>query len=256
MASVLLMVSKNDPLLRGLRTTSLRLTGAVEARIAWAGHFLRAQSENQTLRRANTELSSQVQLLREARVENERMSAALGLREAATYEMVAARIVAKDIYGLHNFLTLDIGSSSGVELDMPVVNEDGILGRVVLVSSNYCRVLPFLNTEFHVPAKILPILAVGMISWSGTRPDRLALEDVVKTEAVEIGQTVVTSWESGIFPPGYTVGTVASFTTSPGDNVYEISVAPAASLQTAQYAFVLLYKADSERSSLEAQQLP
>ena len=251
-----LMISSNDPLLYGLRKASLGLTGAVEERIAWAGHFLRAQSENRTLRRENVELSSQVLLLREARMENERMAAALGFQQDAPYEMVAARVIAKDIFALHNFLTLDVGQSSGIEIDMPVVTERGIVGRVVAVTERYCRVMPFLNTEFYVPAKILPNLAVGMINWPGTSSDYLDLDGVVKTEPVEIGQTVVTSRESGIFPPGFTVGTIASVATSPGENAYAITVAPAVSLPATQHAFVLLHSVDPERTGLEELSLP
>lgn len=256
MSAFVLMISSNDPVLYGLRKASLTLTGAVEQRIAWAGHFLRAQSDNRALRRENVELSSQVLLLREAGLENERMADALGFQRSAPYEMVAARVVTKDIFGLHNFLTLDVGRTSGVDLDMPVVTEHGVVGRVVVVTDHYCRVMPFLNTEFYVPAKILPNLAVGMINWPGTSSEFLALFGVVKTEAVEIGQTVVTSQESGIFPPGFTVGSIASVATVPGENSYAITVTPAVSLPAIQHAFVLLHRVDTEHRGLEELPLP
>ena len=255
MISVAMMMAQNDPMLRGMRSVSLEITSAVEARFSWVGRFFRAIDENEVLRRNNIELSSQLARLREARLENERLRQVLGFKQDSTYNKVAAQIIAKDIFGQENFLTLDVGSADGVEVGMAVVDEKGILGRVLFVSSHYSRVMPYLNTEFHVPAKIQPLQADGIVSWPGSRPDMLLLENVVKTEPVVPGQMVVTSSYSGVFPPGYLIGQIDSVATRPGENLLEIHVQPASSLNTAQHAFVILRKFDPERARLEAQRL-
>ena len=255
LVSVVMMLAHNDPMLRGMRAVSLEVTGYVEARIASAGQFVRAIDENEFLRRENITLNSQLARLRAARLENEQLTAALAFQEDTTYEKVAARIITKDIFGQNNFLTLDVGRNSGVEVDMPVVDERGILGRVVLVSARHSRVMPYLNTGFHVPATIQSLFAVGMISWPGVRSDALLLEDIAKTVNVEVGQLVVTSRESGIFPAGYPVGTISAVANRPGENALSIDVRPISPLHRAQYAFVLLHTIDPERAQLEAEQL-
>ena len=168
---------------------------------------------------------------------------------------MAGLIISKDIFGQQNYLTLDVGRADGVAPGMPVVDEKGILGMVIFISEHYSRVLPYLNTEFHVAAKIQPLQADGMISWPGSRPDMLVLENVVKTEPVEVGQRVVTSRASSVFPPGYPVGVIDSVANRPGENLLEIHVRPATPLNTAQHAFVILQRVDPERTRLEAQQL-
>jgi len=254
-SSVAMMLTQNHPLLRGLRGVSLESTSWVEARFAWIGQFIRAIDENEVLRRDNIELSSQLARLREARLENEKLQRLLALQDTTTYAMVAARIIGKDIFGQENFLTLDVGRADSVDVGMAVIDEKGILGTVVFVSAHYSRVMPYLNTEFRLSAKIQPLQAVGIVSWPGNRPDVLLLEHVVKTEPVKPGQLVVTSAFSEVFPPGYTVGHIDSVANRPGENLLEIHVQPASPLNTAEHAFVILQKADPERARLEEQRL-
>lgn len=253
--SVAMMLTQNDPLLRGLRGVALESTSWIEARFAWIGRFIGAIEENEVLRRDNIELSSQLARLREARLENEKLQRLLALQDTTAYQMVAARIVGKDIFGQENFLTLDVGRADSVDVGMAVIDEKGILGTVVFVSTHYSRVMPYLNTEFRLSAKIQPLQAVGIISWPGNRPDVLLLEHVVKTEPVQRGQLVVTSAFSEVFPPGYAVGLIDSVANRPGENLLEIHVKPASPLNTAEHAFVILQKADPERTRLEEQRL-
>ncbi len=255
LASVTMMLAHNDPVMRNLRALSLDFVSRIETRFTWAGQFTRTIEENALLRRDNVLLSSQLARLNVARMENVQLEHALGFKQEAAYDMVAARIVSKDIFGQENFLTLNVGAADGIEIDMAVVSNHGILGRVVLVSKNYCRVLSYLNTGFRVPVDVLPSFGVGMISWSGLRPDMLALENMVKTVAVGIGDTAVTSSTSRIFPPGYLVGTVTAVDTLPGLNYLDVAVRPAADIGSAQYAFVLLYQDEEERYRLESEEI-
>lgn len=253
--SVVMMLVQNEPLLRSMRGVSLEMTSWVESRFSWVGRFFSTIEENEVLRRDNIELSSQLARSREARLENETLRRLLKLREESDYPMVASHIVAKDIFGQENFLTLDVGRDDSVDVGMAVIDEKGILGTVVFVSQHYSRVLPYLNTEFHVPAKIQPLQALGIVSWPGNRPDVLVLENVVKTEPVETGQLVVTSRYSGVFPPGYPIGRIDSVANLPGENLLAIQLSPASPLPTAEHAFVILRHPDPEQELLEAHQL-
>ena len=252
--SVLLMLTRNDAMLRGMRVISLDITSRVETRLAWVGRYVRAIDENEALRRHNIELSGRLARLREAGQQIQFLTSALDFQTYSTYVTVAARIVTKDIFGQTNFATLDVGRDHGVEMDMAVVTEHGILGRVIFTSDRYSRILPILSTDFRVPAHIDKIQAEGIISWPGVRADRLLLENVAKTEAVEVGDLVVTSRASGIFPPDYAIGSIVSVVNRPGENLLDIYVQPAASISTTNHAFVILRQHDQERTALEARQ--
>lgn len=249
--SLLTMYQQNDPLVRTLRTHALEITAQVESGFAWMGRYFRALEENSALRRQNIELSSEVARSREARVQNERLRRLIGLRDTSSYPLRAARIISKDITRQRNLLTLDVGRKDSVEVGMAVINEQGILGKVVLVSERYARVMPYLNTEFRVPAQVQPLQAEGIVRWEGNQTDQLLLEHLVKTEPVERGQWVVTSGHSGVFPPGRAIGRVDSVARRPGRNELLVYLTPAAPLTEADYAFVVLRTPDGERVALE-----
>jgi rod shape-determining protein MreC len=136
---------------------------------------------------------------------------------------------------------------------MGVVDERGILGRVVLTSAHYCRVISYLNTDFRVAAKVQPLQAFGIVRWDGDRLDRLLMEHVIRTEPVEKGHLVVTSGYSEAFPEGYPIGEVDSVYAPPGENQLTIYLIPTAPLNRAEHAFVLLHHPEPERTELEAE---
>lgn len=250
------MLTLNTPMLRAFRSVALEVTGSVEARFAWAGNFLRALDENQVLRESNIALSSELARSRAAHLENERLRSLLDFRDSTAYPLLPARIVTKDIFRQENNLTINVGRLNQVEEGMAVIDERGILGKVILVSDHYSRVMPYLNTDFRVPAKIEPLGAAGILRWQGTNPAQLLLEHIVKTERVQNGQLVVVSDESSVFPSGYPIGHIDSFATQPGRNAYEIFVTPSAFLHNAEYAFVVKELPSTELGALEDQTAP
>jgi rod shape-determining protein MreC len=204
------------------------------------------------LRSENILLSSQVARSREAVIENARLKSLLALQDSLRVRTKAARIISKEIDRQQNLLTLDVGSDDGVEIGMAVIDQNGVLGRTVLVSNTYSRVMPYLNTEFRLSAKVQPNQAAGIIRWDGRNAEFLNLDQVIKTEPVKPGQEVVTSGYSGIFPSGYPIGVVTSVEVRTGRNDLNIQVRPYARYATAEHAFVILAKPDPERIELES----
>lgn len=245
--SVGTMLMENQPLVRGVRAGSLEATAWLEARLSWVGGYFRALNENEVLRQENIVLSSRVARSREAIIENERLRRLIGFRDTTDLRLKAVRIIDKDVTQQQNYLTLDAGSRDSIRTDMAVIDERGIIGKVVLVSENYSRVMPYLNTHFRIPAKVQPLQAFGVVRWEGGQPDRLRLDHVVKTEPVQKGQLVVTSGYSGVFPPGLPIGTVDSVSSRTGRNELTVFVQPASSIATAEYAFVVLEQPEPER---------
>ena len=246
-----LLLSRDDPAVRGLRTSVLEEAGWVEERFAWAGAPFRAIGERAALRRAAVALAGEAARARQARLENDRLRRLLHFQDTTAYRLRAARIIAKD-HG-ENLFTLDVGRRDGVQAGMAVVDERGILGKVLLVSNRYARVMPYQNVRFFVPGTVEPMGAEGVVRWMGTRPDRLTMENVVRTEPVERGQLVVTSGYSGVFPPGWPIGRVDSVATLPGRNELVLQLTPSAPLHQARHAFVVLQKPEPEQRQLEAE---
>jgi rod shape-determining protein MreC len=219
------------------------------------GRYFRALEENDELRRENIRLSSEVARAREVRQRNEELERMLHMRDSSRAPLRSARVVTKDLYRQENMITLDVGRADSIRVGMPVLHDEGIVGTVVLVSEHYARVMPFLNTEFRVPAVVQPLGAEGIVRWEGDALDRLLLEHIVKTEPVERGQRVVTSGHSGVFPPGRLIGTVDSVAVRTGRNELSVHLTPAVPLYEIKHAVVLLRRPDPERLSLEAREI-
>lgn len=249
--SVGTMLTENQALVRGVRAGALESTAWLEARFSWIGGYFRALNENEVLRQENIVLSSRVARSREAIIENERLRRLIGFRDTIDVRLKAVRIIDKDITQQQNYLTLDAGARDSIEVDMAVVDQRGILGKVILVSERYSRVMPYLNTHFRIPAKVQPLQAFGVIRWEGGRTDRLRLDHVVKTEPVQKGQLVVTSGYSGVFQPGLPIGVVDSVSARTGRNELTVFVRPSASISDAEYAFVVLQKPEPERLEVD-----
>lgn len=254
-SAILVMLVQNDALFRGMRAASLDITSRVEARFHWVGNFLRAVEENEQLRLENMELSSEVARSRQAQLENEQLRSMLDLEDTAEHPLLPAQVVGRDLANQQNLLTLDVGTEDGVEEGMAVITEDGVVGRVVLVSDRYARVMPLLHTDFRVTAMVQPSQSTGIVSWPGTNPNELLLEYVVNTEDVDVGEQVVTSRESRTFPEGHPIGTIDSISTLPGRHQLNIHLSPAVPIHQTTHVFVVLAKPDPEQMDLEDQEI-
>ena len=246
-----IFVGRNGPVLRAVRAASLAATAPVEGVFARVARFQGALGENDRLRATTAALSTDVARLREASSENAQLRRLLGFQDSLDVPRVVARVVAKDLTGQANLLTIDAGAADGVEAGMPVISERGIVGKVVLTSRNYAVVMPHQNTQFVVPATLDALGRDGVVRWDGAAFDRLTMEYVVKTEPVTRGMLVTTSRYSDVFPAGTPVGRVDTAYAARGRNDYIIHLTPASPISEVGYVYVLKVRPDPERILLE-----
>ncbi len=249
--SAIVLVRHDGPVLRTVRAASLTVTAPVEGAISSIGRFRHAVGENDRLRAETIDLATEVARLREARAENERLRSLLAFADTTEIERVLARVVAKDITQQENLLTINVGSRHGVEDGMPVIDERGLVGKVVLTGARHAMVMPSQSTQFAVPAVIDVLQQDGIVRWDGVHYDRLLMEYVPKTEPVEKGQIVTTSGYSEVFPAGIPVGVVDSVFAARGRNDFIIYLRPSAPISQVNYVYVLLTEPDAEQAALE-----
>ena len=251
--SLVLLLTANESMLRGLRARSLEITSAVEGVFSGLGRYVRALEENETLRTQNIELSNDVALMRAAQSENARLQSLLALSDSLDYDLIAARVTSKDITKERNVFVVDAGRSNGVELDMSVIDSRGIIGKVILVSENYSQVMTYLNDEFFAPVRVLPSNSDGIIRWDGERVDRLILDFIVQSAAIKPGDPVVTSGQSAVFQSGYPIGIVDEVFAEPGTSTWTIHVTPTAGLDDASHVYIVTAAPNVELQSLISQ---
>jgi rod shape-determining protein MreC len=190
----------------------------------------------------------EVMQLRQLRQENIELRRKIGFRERSTFALVPAEIVGKSLSLGQNMVTLDAGSDDSIRVNMPVINENGLVGKIVATSGNYSIAQLALHRDFRVTAKVKRSRIDGFIGWQDG--DNLVLQRVSKTDDVLPGDTIVTSEYSNIFPPEIMIGIVRTIGAG-GGHFSQIVVEPRVHFSSLERVFVIRYRTETERTKLE-----
>ena len=169
--------------------------------------MLNAFDENKLLRTQVNQLQLEKQQYREIILENERLKALLSFKEQEPRFVTAARVIGRGSDRLLNIVTLDKGSTSGIEKGMAVITPQGLVGKVYSVQDSFSDVLLLKDANFAVAVRLQNSRREGIVSGAGY--DYCLLKYVPPEENVVKGEVVVTSGFDGIFPDGLPVGVVS-----------------------------------------------
>ncbi|MDR1162084.1 MAG: rod shape-determining protein MreC [Tannerellaceae bacterium] len=147
------------------------------------------------------------------------------------YDFTTAKVINNSVTYLSNYITLNKGRKDGVLLDMGVVSETGVVGVVSTVSDYYSVVLPLLNTKFNLSCKVAGSNHIGSLSWNGRSARYANLDELPRHVQFQLGDTIVTSGYSAIFPEGILVGFVSSFERQRDDNFNSLKIELATDFQ-------------------------
>ena len=146
------------------------------------------------------------------------------LRLLDDYKLVPAKVIANSIDRKDNLITIDKGSEDGIRTDMGVACGNGLVGVVYMVSPHYSVVIPVLNSRSNVSVKIQKRGYFGYLHWSGGRSDLAYVDDVPRHAHFRIGDKIITSGFSSIFPEGIMVGKVLHVFNSSDGLSYRVQV--------------------------------
>jgi rod shape-determining protein MreC len=124
------------------------------------------------------------------------------------YDYFSADVVYLTTRNTHNMIIIDKGSNDGVTHDMAVLSAQGVVGVVNDVSENFSSIIPLLNPNSRISAKIKPINQIGTVVWEDNDPEMGYLVDIPQHLTVNIGDSVFTSGFSNVFPADILIGTV------------------------------------------------
>jgi rod shape-determining protein MreC len=170
------------------------------------------------------------------------------------YEYISARVINNTVTRVNNYITLDKGSMQGIQPEMAVMGSNGVVGIVKDVSKHYSTVMSVLNSNYKVSSRIKKNDYYGSTVWDGDSPQYAQLNDIPSHAQVTVGDTIVTSAFSGIFPEGIMVGIVSQIGTS-GESFKEIKLRLATDFQKLSYVYVVRNRMKIERDTLEAKTL-
>ncbi|MDU1903833.1 MAG: rod shape-determining protein MreC [Dysgonomonas sp.] len=140
------------------------------------------------------------------------------------YEHIIARVINNSISKAENYITINKGSNDGISKEMGVISQQGIIGIVRAVSSNYSVIQPVINPKTILSCKVKGSNIPGSLVWGGDDYRYVNLQDFPRYERFEIGDTVITSGYSGIFPEGIMIGVVEDSKGQNDDNFLILKV--------------------------------
>jgi rod shape-determining protein MreC len=195
------------------------------------------RSENQNLRERVAALEQKIIDYQEASVENLRLRRLLDFRSTLQAETIPAQVVLHDLTGWFQTLMVDKGFRDQIAPDMAVVNDEGIVGRILDVSDRYARVLLITDPGSSIDAIIQRNRVRGVLS--GRDANTCTLKYVRGNLEVQVGDLVVTSGKDGVFPKGLRLGTVQGVSKDPLDLFQRIEVKPLVRLSTIEELLII-----------------
>lgn len=187
------------------------VSGAIAAPGRWTGlglDFVRSYfftaSENRRLKSELAEMRQWRDRALDLQDQNERFKSLLGLRTDPPIPMASARVVADSRGPFANTRLADAGSERGIEVGNPVLNERGLVGRVVGVSRGASRVLLLTDIASRTPVMIDRTNARAILTGDGGPNPKL--EYLRGVDPIQQGDRVVTSGDGGVVPRGLPVG--------------------------------------------------
>ncbi len=228
---------------------SNRLVSGIYDKIADVSGYFGLRSENERLVEEIARLRSQMSAHLHADTLFSRTDSVPSLQY---YQYQPARVIRNSISKRENYITIDRGTLDGIEPEMALITDDGIVGYVVNCSEHFSVAVSILNAkEFRTSGCIQGSDFAGSIYWDGLSHREVILDEIPKYADMQVGDTVVTTNYSYIFPPDQPIGTVESFEMVNG-TFYKVRVRLFADLARIRYVYAVRYLEQEERRALEA----
>ncbi|MGE0560457.1 MAG: rod shape-determining protein MreC [Flavobacteriales bacterium] len=171
------------------------------------------------------------------------------------YMYSAAKVVNNSTNKRQNYITIDKGDLNGISAEMGVISAQGVVGIVKNVSDNFGSVMSILHDKNKLSAKIKKSGYYGSLVWEGNNYREAQLKDIPNHVKLTVGDTVVTTGYSSIFPENVLIGTVQEFDLPEGNNFYNITIQFAVDFKNLSHVYVVrsLQKEEKEKLEKESQ---
>ncbi len=237
LVSIILMFSNEGRQTETVRVWTLASFGVVLKKISILKEFNNIYEENLWLRRRSAELMLENSSLKEARLENQRLRQLLDFKFESQLDLIAAKVIGKRESGFVNSIILDAGGGDKIERNMAAVTAQGLVGKILQVGENYSIIELLLDRNFRVSAMVQRSRVNGIIKW--IEGENVVLSEVPKRSDVNVGDLVITSGLSFIFPGGLAVGEVIDVDEENKGMFISITVKPAVDFTKLEEVFVI-----------------
>jgi rod shape-determining protein MreC len=198
--------------------------------------------ENLALKKAIERFSLMEAEWNNTRTENQRLRAIVGFTAAKKSHPLAAHIISREPASWFQWITIDKGRQDGVYINAPVLawvgNKPAVMGRVEEVFINSAKVVLVTNVLSAMPGEVKALPEDGLIE--GQNSHTLRINYLMPDTKVKVGDEVVTSPLSSVFPPDILIGTISDFSASGDEAFHSAIIKPAVNFNNLREAIVLI----------------
>lgn len=210
------------------------------ARDIWRNYFFLVETrrENILLKRKISLLKNENSKYQELLLANQRLQNLLNFQQSTEEPLLPARVIGWDSSGLFKSIIIDKGESDGLKVNMPVVNPEGVVGRLVSVSPKYAQALLVTDQNSAIDGLVQRSRGRGMLKGRGS--SKCYFDYVIKTCDIKKGDTIVTSGLGRVFPKGLYLGIVEKIDNFPNKLFKDVRVVPTVDFSKLEEVLIIL----------------
>ena len=227
------------PVQTGLTWLGRQGSYLVSVPVSMVGAAARSQALEQEVER----LESEKIKFNEYLLENQRLTALLDYKQVMinNYNFQIASVIGRDPGNWFGTLTLNRGSAEGVMENMTVLTPDGLVGRVITVTSSTSEVLLITDPRSGVGSLVQDTRTTGIVEGVAGSAGIARMIHIPNNALVEAGQAVVTSGQGSIFPKGIPVGIINNIQNEPSGLFLSADIIPYANINKLEEVLIVTY---------------
>lgn len=209
-----------------------------------------ARQENEELKIQIAEMEREMDKVYRLQKENEELKKLLSIKDQFTQEFIGCNIIAKDPGNLFEIFTIDRGSKDGIGVNDPVINSNGLVGRVSRVDLLSSSVVSIIDAESSVSARLSRTRDIFILKGDAQlRTQGLCRLDYIPPDVdVAVGDKVETSGMSSLYPKGILIGEVVEVIRNEGQFDYYAIVKPSVDFRRLEDVAVIKVTAEEEKA--------
>ena len=233
----LLIVSNNNYQRASFISASNGFTGSILSASNSLTHYIGLVDANEVLAKENARLH---ELLTTAEMQiDDSLYQYTDRTHQQHYRYQNANIISNSFQKRNNYIILNKGTLSGIQPAMGVICADGIVGIVKDVSNNFSSVISVLHSKAAIDVKIKSNGYTGTLVWPGNDYTLGKVNNIPSHVHINIGDTIITSGNSSIFPENILVGTISDFQLDDGASFYNISIKFSVNYNKVKHVYII-----------------
>ena len=224
--------------------TANKFTGRINKQVNRVEYYFQLKKTNDSLLKANEVLYNKLRSnynindsLDKMVIDTMRIDSVLRFRK---FNYLNAKVIANSVAAQSNFIVITGTNVHTFKKGMGIVGiNNDVVGVVTEVNGDYAAVMSLLHKDSKLSGKLLKTGETGTLSWDGKKPNILTLNNIPKSAKISIGDTIITSGFSAIFPKGIMIGRITDIKPETSNNNYRITLKSAANFYNLEYVYAI-----------------